>query len=579
MALLLVALLPRVSQAQLRIQEIASGLAAPVAFVADPVYSNTFYIVEVGGLVKVWSNGQVQAVPFIDLRGAISTGGERGLLGMAFSPDAGSGRVFFNFTAPDGHTVVARFQRTGGAPFRADPGSRFDLQWPSGERFIRQPFANHNGGHLEFGPDGYLYIGLGDGGSGNDPNNLAQNPASLLGKMLRIDVSVGDSDPVGYRVPASNPFVDGHPIAALAEIWSFGLRNPWRYSFDNFGAGATGALIIGDVGQGAREEVNIEPFGAGGRNYGWRIREGGIATPGVPPTVPAYGPLVEPVFDYAHPVGRAVTGGYIYRGTALGAIYRGRYFFADYVTSRLWSMGMAFAGNGEAIVTDVAEHTGEIGGNLGGIASFGRDYAGELYLVTFAGRVLKIVSDAGPAAGPQNLAATVIGQTVTLSWVAPVGGSIGAYQLEAGSSAGAANLAIATTAATAMTFSNVPAGTYYVRVRGTGPSGPGSPSNEVIVVVGASGGCPLPPAPGSFVATITGRTVTLLWTQGGSSPTHFVIEAGSSAGLANLAILTVPIGTSSLTVQAPPGVYYARVRAVSACGTGAPSNEIIVTVL
>ena len=144
---------------------------------------------------------------------------------------------------------------------------------------------------------------MGDGGNGNDPQNFAQNPASLLGKMLRIDINVSDGDPTGYRIPPDNPFLDGQPVAALGEIWAFGLRNPWRYSFDDIGAGATGALLMGDVGQGAREEIDYEPAGAGGRNYGWRLREGLIATPGVPATAPAYGPLVEPIFDYARSVG------------------------------------------------------------------------------------------------------------------------------------------------------------------------------------------------------------------------------------------------------------------------------------
>ena len=183
-------------------------------------------------------DGQLLPTPFLDLRGAISTGGERGLLGMAFAPDARSGRVFFNFTNLNGaHRGRAVSARSAAIAARADPASRFDLRWPNGDRFIRQPFANHNGGHLAFGPDGYLYIGLGDGGSGNDPQNNAQNPSTLLGKMLRIDVNVGDGDPTGYRVPPTTRFVDGQPIAALGEIWAFGLRNPWRYSFDDLGAG------------------------------------------------------------------------------------------------------------------------------------------------------------------------------------------------------------------------------------------------------------------------------------------------------------------------------------------------------
>ena len=213
---------------------------------------------------------------FLDIRAVVSAGGERGLLGFAFAPDAAMSRRFYvNFTNLDGHTVIARYTRT--AEGAVEPDSRFDLMWPDGRRFIEQPFSNHNGGHLAFGPDGYLYIGMGDGGSGGDPLNNAQNPNTLLGKMLRIDVNVPDTDARGYRVPDDNPFVDRQPIAALGEIWAFGLRNPWRYNFDDWTHGGTGALVIADVGQTAHEEVNWEPAGAGGRNYGWRLREGRVA--------------------------------------------------------------------------------------------------------------------------------------------------------------------------------------------------------------------------------------------------------------------------------------------------------------
>ena len=271
--LLLMSFAPVVVEAQLRSQVVVTGLVNPVAFVADPGDPSTFYVVEQRGTIRIVRNNSVLPAMFLDVRSAISSGGERGLLGLAFPPDAVESRRFFvNFTDPDGHTVVARYTRD--ATGAVIPNSRFDLMWPDGRRVIQQPFANHNGGHLAFGPDGYLYIGMGDGGSGGDPQHNAQNPNTLLGKMLRIDVNVPDSDPRGYRVPEDNPFVDRQPIAALAEIWAFGLRNPWRYSFDDWTRGGTGALVIADVGQSAREEVNWEPRGAGGRNYGWRLREG-----------------------------------------------------------------------------------------------------------------------------------------------------------------------------------------------------------------------------------------------------------------------------------------------------------------
>ena len=385
---------PSITLAQLKAEHILSSSGTPVAFVADPAVPGVAYVVHQEGFVEFTIDGSLHPSYFMDLRGAIRSGGERGLLGLAFPPNAAtSGYVFCNFTDVNGDTVVARFTRTFTVPYRVLPETRLDFRWSTGERVIRQPFENHNGGHLAFGPDGYLYIGLGDGGSGNDPMNNAQDPRTLLGKMLRVDVNVPDSDPNGFRVPGDNPFLDRAPIAALPEIWSFGWRNPWRYSFDDFGEAATGALIVGDVGQNAREEIDYEPAGTGGRNYGWRMREGKIATPGVSQTTPAYLPLTDPIHDYPRPEGFAVTGGYVYRGNALPEMYRGRYFFADYVASRVWSMGLAVNPvTREAAATDLVEHTDELGGRtqLGGITSFGRDFAGELYLTTFSGQVLRI---------------------------------------------------------------------------------------------------------------------------------------------------------------------------------------------
>ena len=379
------------ASAQMRTQVVAQGLSNPVAFVADPSDGATFYVVEQRGTIRTVRNGAVSQAMFLDLRSSISSGGERGLLGMAFAPDAAESRRFFvNFTNTDGHTVVARFTRRSDG--QVDPASRFDLQWPDGRRFIEQPFSNHNGGHLAFGPDGYLYIGLGDGGSGGDPMHLAQNPNSLLGKMLRIDVNVPDSDPRGYRIPEDNPFVDREPIPALGEIWAFGLRNPWRYSFDDWTRGGTGALIIADVGQTAREEVNWEPRGMGGRNYGWRLREGRQGYDTRQPA--AYGPLTEPIFDYPRSDGQSITGGYVYRGRALDPMFNGRYFFADYVAGRVYSIGLHLDARQEAAAADHLELTQLLGGNseLGLISSFGVDADGELYIVSYTrGRVLKIV--------------------------------------------------------------------------------------------------------------------------------------------------------------------------------------------
>jgi glucose/arabinose dehydrogenase len=223
--------------AQMRADLIVSGLTQPVAFVQDPSDATVQAIVQQNGRIRILKSGVLQATDYLNLSSVVVNSGEQGLLGMAFAPDyATSGRVYVNFINLSGNTVIARFVRSATDPLRADPASRFDLLWPGGQRFIFQDFSNHNGGNLAFGPDGYLYIGMGDGGSGDDPFHHAQDPSSLLGKMLRVDVSVPNSDPEGYNVPATNPFVGQSGI--LPEIWSIGLRNPWRWSFDNVNAAA-----------------------------------------------------------------------------------------------------------------------------------------------------------------------------------------------------------------------------------------------------------------------------------------------------------------------------------------------------
>jgi len=395
------------AQATLMSSVYASGFSSPVAFVQDSTNNSRQFVVQQGGLIRVVDNGSVLGTNFLDLSGATASGGERGLLGMALSPDyATSGRFYVNFTDLAGNTVIARFVRSAGNPAIADALSRFDLQWPSGLKYIPQPYSNHNAGNLAFGPDGYLYIALGDGGSGNDPENRAQNPAELLGKMLRIDVNVPANNVNGYVVPSTNPFVNGGPVGVQKEIWSFGLRNPWRYSFDMPSRGGTGALIIGDVGQGAWEEVDYEPAGRAGRNYGWRYREGAhlnVTSP-APVYMPAGG-LTDPIWEYSHSVGQSITGGFIYRGASLGTSYRGRYFFADYVQGRVWSMVLSInPSTGEASASPPVDHTADLGGSsvLGNISSFGIDAAGELYVVNHTGgTIVKIFSPAPRA--PTNL--------------------------------------------------------------------------------------------------------------------------------------------------------------------------------
>jgi glucose/arabinose dehydrogenase len=394
---------PAESQTGLRAVVYATGFSAPVGIVQDPTNASVQFVVQQGGLIRAVQAGQVLPAAFLDLRSAISSGGERGLLGLAFAPDyASSGRFFVNFTDPAGNTVIARFRRSANS-LVADPSSRYDLRF-GGVSFIFQPYANHNGGNLAFGPDGYLYIGLGDGGSGNDPEHRAQNPAELLGKMLRIDVNVPDSHPPGYVVPPDNPFYQGGLPGVLPEIWAFGLRNPWRYSFDDVSRGGTGALIIGDVGQSAFEEIDYEPRGRGGRNYGWRNREG--AHDNVTTRLPAFLPLIDPIYDYPRTLGQTVTGGFVYRGTALGPSYVGRYFFADYVAGRVWSFGLSINGSGEAVASGLVEHTAELGGTaaLGNISSFGIDSRGELFVLNYAaGQVLRILNPAIPPPAPTGL--------------------------------------------------------------------------------------------------------------------------------------------------------------------------------
>jgi glucose/arabinose dehydrogenase len=390
-----VLLYPAAAAAQIGTQVVATGLRNPLGVVVDPTDAGVLFVVEQGGLIRVIRDGRVLPEPFLDVRSDISTGGERGLLGLAFAPDTQSRRFFVNFTDRNGETVVARFRRGEDNPLVADARSRFDLLWPGGRRYIPQPFSNHNGGHLAFGPDGYLYIGMGDGGSGGDPMNHAQNPQSLLGKMLRIDVAVGDEDVRGYSVPEDNPFIDGVPVRALDEIWSIGWRNPWQFAFDP----VTGAMLVADVGQNAREEINFEPRGAGGRNYGWRLREGRSAYD--PRTPAAFTPLAEPVHDYDHNVGASITGGAIYRGSALDASYNGRYFYADFIEGRVFSIGLHLDAAGEASADDEREHTAALGGRqtLGMVSAFGVDGTGELLLLNYlSGTLLRVVriSNADP---------------------------------------------------------------------------------------------------------------------------------------------------------------------------------------
>ena len=396
------------AQAQsLRVGTYLSGLDQPVGLVSDPSNPQRQFVIEKAGRIRVVEGGVLQEGSALDVSTSVVNSGEQGLLGLAVDPSfASTGRIWINFTRQgDGATVIARFTRAAGEPFRFDPGSRQDLAFSTQpeQRFIPQPAANHNGGKLLFDREGFLLVGMGDGGGGNDTFRTAQNPQSLLGKILRLDVHVPDvgAAPLelradasrGYRIPPSNPFVDGIPIAARPEIWAFGVRNPWRLTLDEPALGGTGALLIGDVGQSAREEIDYEPPGEGGRNYGWPMREGTLTNASAPQGVgAAYLPLIDPIHEYPRSGGISVTGGYLYRGRLLASLLAGRYVFGD-LSDRLRSIRVTVA-EGVATADDVREHTAEIGGPTGGLVSIDTDLQGELYLVLISGTILRLTSTA-----------------------------------------------------------------------------------------------------------------------------------------------------------------------------------------
>ncbi|HEV8580767.1 MAG TPA: PQQ-dependent sugar dehydrogenase [Thermoanaerobaculia bacterium] len=325
------------------------------------------------GRIVIFENGGVRSQPFLDIRGQTTTDSERGLLSAAFHPRyAENGFFFINYTNLSGDTVIARYQVAAGDPNRADVASARTLLT------ISQPFSNHNGGQVQFGPDGFLYIGMGDGGSAFDPDCRAQKTSTLLGKMLRIDVDQNVATPPFYGIPASNPFRGaGDP---LDEIWASGFRNPWRFSFDR----ETGDLWIGDVGQNHREEIDFQPAAShGGENYGWKVMEGTAcsSTDACPASTPACDStaFTPPALEYDHDPPCSVTGGYVYRGSRLAQL-RGAYVFTDYCTGVVWA---AFRqGAGFTVRT--------ISGGASTITTFGEDAAGELYAATLTGKLFRI---------------------------------------------------------------------------------------------------------------------------------------------------------------------------------------------
>lgn len=375
-------------QGGLRAREVLSGLASPVAVVQDPTRPTVKFVVLQGGRILVMEGDTLRPTPFLDLSSQLVFAGEQGLLGLAFPPDYATTRYFYvNFAAPGSFMQLARFQRNPNDPNRALPGSRRNILRTS------RPLANHNAGTIHFGPDGYLYLPTGDGGGAGDTQNYSQNPDSLLGKMLRIDprTDAFPSDPHrNYAVPPDNPFLDGVPISARPEIYAFGLRNPWKFSFDDLRLLGNGAMLVADVGQDLWEEVNYVPRGESGQNFGWARREGNaFYSPG--PT--AFSPDTRPALVYDHTLGSSITGGYVYRGLKLGRFFFGRYFFGDFVSGRIWSCKFyRDSRTGRWLALDVREHTQELsqGAPLGNVASIDADASGELWITDYQGRVLAV---------------------------------------------------------------------------------------------------------------------------------------------------------------------------------------------
>ena len=362
----------------LRLQRLDSQslvFSFPVLLTAPPGDTTRLFVVEKGGVIKIVNKGtNALTGTFLDVSSLVSTGSEQGLLGLAFDPLYATNRRFYvSYTDTSGNSVIARYLATPGNP---------NLAVATADRVIltvAQPFANHNGGMVAFGPDGMLYIGFGDGGDAGDPGNRAQDPNELLGKMLRIDVSQGAVAPnPAYAVPATNPFFG--QSGRRGEIWSLGLRNPWRFSFDR----QTADLYIADVGQGAWEEVNVATSGSGGGrglNYGWRIMEGNHCFS--PSSGCSAAGLTMPTLEFDHGNGAcSITGGYVYRGPAIPAL-RGTYFYADFCAGFVRSFHLA---NGAPIQL-FDWPTLRPGAN---ITSFGEDGSGELYIMTSTGGLYRI---------------------------------------------------------------------------------------------------------------------------------------------------------------------------------------------
>jgi glucose/arabinose dehydrogenase len=372
------------------LERIASGLEFPLFLTHAPGVENRLYVLEKNsGLVKVIDplKKMVSDTPYLAVD-EISNAGEQGLLGMAFHPNYQANKeIYISVTNEGGDSELRRYRGSSDPNIAASDLYTVIITIP-------QFASNHNGGWIGFGPDGYLYYAIGDGGSGNDPQNNGQDTTTLLGSILRLDIDndyfAGD-EAKNYAVPPSNPFAEIGPNGETRpEIWAYGLRNPWRLSFDR----SNGDLWIADVGQNAREEVNYQPqSSSGGENYGWRLREGSIPSPGVGGERPADN--VDPIYDYGRGTnefeGQSVTGGYVYRGPVKE--FRGSYIFGDFVNPQIWSLNVS-SGSLRSLTNLTPKLVADTG-SLNNLASFGEDGRGNLFLVDYDGDVFKIVGEEG----------------------------------------------------------------------------------------------------------------------------------------------------------------------------------------
>ncbi len=360
--------------ADFRLDALPQTLERALYLTAPPGDERRLFVVQQSGEIRIIRDGALLGRPLLDVGAEISGGTEQGLLGLAFHPDyAENGRFYINTTNPDGDTRVIEYRVKPDRPQEADPASARTVIG------YAQPFSNHNGGHLAFGPDGHLYISSGDGGSAGDPQGNGQRLDTLLGKILRIDVDARDGN-LGYGIPADNPFVGRQ--GARPEIFALGLRNPWRFSFDR----ERGDLWIGDVGQNAIEEIDFLAAGSpGGANYGWKAFEGTRRFS----DTPVNGTAIPPVAEYTHDVGCSVTGGFVYRGTDIPGL-RGRYLYADFCTGVVFSQG---AGP----TPGIARRVEGLNATLSAVTSFGQDARGELYMMQSDGTIYRLARPEGRA--------------------------------------------------------------------------------------------------------------------------------------------------------------------------------------